>query len=162
INDNPFSAEYPQLGLGRVEILTKPGTDKLHTDLYFYFGDRVLNSRNPFAANQPAFQSRTYGGDTSGPIIRNRVTFFLDFSRQEDRSNAVINATILDPGFHVVPFETAVVTPVRQRSFGPRLDIQLDPNNTLVIKYKDFRSGMPNSAIGGFSLPTRSQYATTA
>src|ERR1700722_15831280 len=30
INQNPFSAEFDRLGYGRVEILTKPGTDKLH------------------------------------------------------------------------------------------------------------------------------------
>ena len=27
INQNPFSAEFDQLGYGRIEILTKPGTD---------------------------------------------------------------------------------------------------------------------------------------
>src|SRR5205814_10233367 len=30
LNQNPFSAEYDRLGYGRIEILTKPGTDKLH------------------------------------------------------------------------------------------------------------------------------------
>src|SRR6266566_4641104 len=30
INQNPFSAQYDKPGYGRVEILTKPGTDKLH------------------------------------------------------------------------------------------------------------------------------------
>ena len=30
INQNPFSAEYDKLGYGRIEIFTKPGTDKLH------------------------------------------------------------------------------------------------------------------------------------
>src|ERR1700733_13810285 len=30
INQNPFSAEFDRLGYGRIEILTKPGTDKLH------------------------------------------------------------------------------------------------------------------------------------
>ena len=29
INQNPFSAEFDRLGFGRIEILTKPGTDKL-------------------------------------------------------------------------------------------------------------------------------------
>ena len=28
INQNPFSAEYERLGFGRIEILTKPGSDK--------------------------------------------------------------------------------------------------------------------------------------
>ncbi|MFZ1014904.1 MAG: carboxypeptidase regulatory-like domain-containing protein, partial [Terracidiphilus sp.] len=30
INQNPFAAQYDKLGYGRIEILTKPGTDKLH------------------------------------------------------------------------------------------------------------------------------------
>ena len=30
INQNPFSAEYDKLGYGRIEIFTKPGTDKYH------------------------------------------------------------------------------------------------------------------------------------
>ncbi len=33
INQNPFSAEYDRLGFGRVEVFTKPGTDKLHGNL---------------------------------------------------------------------------------------------------------------------------------
>ena len=34
INQNPFSAEYDRLGYGRIEILTKPGTDKLHGQFF--------------------------------------------------------------------------------------------------------------------------------
>ena len=30
INQNPFSAEYDKLGYGRIEVFTKPGTDKYH------------------------------------------------------------------------------------------------------------------------------------
>ena len=38
INQNPFSPEYDKLGLGRVEVLTKPGSNKLH-------GERLLQFR---------------------------------------------------------------------------------------------------------------------
>src|SRR5579863_4874232 len=34
INQNPFSAEFDRLGYGRIEILTKPGTDKLHGQVF--------------------------------------------------------------------------------------------------------------------------------
>ena len=33
INQNPFSSEYDKLGYGRIEIFTKPGTDKFHGQL---------------------------------------------------------------------------------------------------------------------------------
>jgi hypothetical protein len=41
INQNPFSPEYDKIGFGRIEILTKPGTDKLHGQVYFNYGDDV-------------------------------------------------------------------------------------------------------------------------
>ena len=39
INQNPFSAEYDKLGFGRIEILTKPGSDKIRGSLGFNDSD---------------------------------------------------------------------------------------------------------------------------
>ena len=63
INRNPFSAEYDRVGFGRIEILTKPGTDRFRGQAFFNFNDEALNSRNPFVAQRAPFQSRRYGGD---------------------------------------------------------------------------------------------------
>src|SRR5215831_3755841 len=49
INQNPFSAEYDRLGFGRIEILTKPGTDRLRGNLSFNDSDGIFNSRNPLS-----------------------------------------------------------------------------------------------------------------
>src|SRR5262249_41071265 len=35
INQNPFSAEFDKLGYGRIEILTKPGSDHYHGNFRF-------------------------------------------------------------------------------------------------------------------------------
>ena len=48
INQNPFSAEYDSLGFGRIEILTKPGSNALHGSIFFNDSDSVFNARNPF------------------------------------------------------------------------------------------------------------------
>ncbi len=60
INSNPFSAEYDKVGFGRIEIFTKPGTDKLRGSGQFNFGDNALNARNPYATTKPPFQQRTF------------------------------------------------------------------------------------------------------
>ena len=44
INSNPFSAQYDALGYGRIEIITKPGTDKYHGNFSGQFQDKVLNT----------------------------------------------------------------------------------------------------------------------
>src|SRR5205085_8500766 len=53
INQNPFSAEYDRLGFGRIEIFTKPGTDKFHGQAFMNYGDENFNSRNPFSPDMP-------------------------------------------------------------------------------------------------------------
>ncbi len=74
INQNPFSAEYDRLGFGRIEILTKPGTDRLRGMLFLNDSDAEFDSRNPFASNKPDYSNRMYGGNLSGPINK-RASF---------------------------------------------------------------------------------------
>jgi hypothetical protein len=155
VNRNPFSAEYDRLGYGRVEIFTKPGTDKLRGQTFFNFNDESLNSRSPFAAVRAPYQSRRYGGNLSGPIVAKRASFFFDFERSETDDNQDINAVILDSSLNSVPFTTTVLTPTRRTSFSPRLDWQLNPTNTLVARYEYERSSRANSGVGGFNLPER-------
>jgi len=157
VNDNPFSAEYSKLGLGRVEILTKPGTEEAHGEVFFNFGDAALNSRNPFASNEVPYQSRLYGGNISGPIIPHKLTFFVDFNRQQVKSNAVINATTVNSAFQIAPLSQAVVTPEKRVSIGPRVDYQINAHNTLVARYSSVHSHASNFGVGEFSLPSRSQ-----
>jgi hypothetical protein len=158
INQNPFSAEYDRLGFGRVEILTKPGTDKLRGQVFLNFNDESLNSRNAFAPNRAPFQVRQYGGSLSGPIKAKKASFFFDFERRETDDNAVISARILDtsnPLLPEVPFSLAVVQPGRRLTFSPRFDYQLNSANTLVARYTYTRNRLGDQGIGQFSLPER-------
>ncbi len=155
INQNPFASEHDRLGFGRIEIFTRPGMDKFHGGTSFNFNDESLNSRNPFAANRAPFQSRLFGGHLSGPISKDRASFFLAFQRREIDDNAVIHATILDSGLNVVPFNQAVLTPHRFAEMAPRLDFKLNQNHTLVAGYTYEHSASDNAGIGDLSLPSR-------
>ena len=61
INQNPFSSEFDKLGYGRIEILTKPGSDKFHGTMFYTVSDGVLNSRNPFLSVTPDFRTQNFG-----------------------------------------------------------------------------------------------------
>jgi hypothetical protein len=155
INRNPFSAEYERLGYGRIEIFTKPGTDKIRGQAFFNFSDESLNARNPFARSRAPYQSRRYGGNLSGPIITGKASFFFDFQRSETDENEVINAVILDPALNPVAFNQTLLTPARRTTFSPRLDWQLNPTNTLIARYTYERSERANQGVGDFNLPER-------
>ena len=155
VNQNPFNAESSNIGFGRIDILTKPGMDKLRTSTFFNFGDESLNSRNPFSPTRVPFQIRYYGGSISGPVIPKKASFFLDFQRRAVDDNAIINATVLDSSLRLTPFSRALLTPNHNASFSPRFDYQLNPNNTLVFRYSYSRTRFQNIGASDFSLPSR-------
>ena len=75
INQNPFSAEYDKLGYGRIEIFTKPGTDKFHGQFQVVGNDSGLNTRNPFLgdAEQVPYDSIIVYGRTSAALSIRRL-----------------------------------------------------------------------------------------
>ncbi|HEX3559367.1 MAG TPA: carboxypeptidase regulatory-like domain-containing protein [Pyrinomonadaceae bacterium] len=158
VNDNPLSAERDQPGFGGIQIFTKPGTDRLRGSLSGTFNDESLNSRNPFlrSAKRPPFQFRQYGGNLSGTIVPKKASFFFDFERGETDDNDLVNATVLDPlTLLPTPFNAAVLTPARRLNTSPRLDYQINKNNTLVARYNYFRFSQDNQGVSQFSLPER-------
>src|SRR5258705_2602208 len=85
INQNPFAAENDQPS-GRIDILTRPGTDKLRGSASFNFNDESLNSRNPFAissSKRTPFQLRQYNFSLSGPLVKRKASYFVDVNRGE-------------------------------------------------------------------------------
>lgn len=155
INQNPFSAEYDRLGFGRIEILTRPGTDKWRGQAFFNFGDDALNSRNPFSENKADLRSLFYGATISGPIINKKASFFLNFNNRQIDEGAIVNATVVDQNFDIVPFRQEFTRPNRRFSIGPRFDYAINENNTLVARYEFERRTADSQGVGDFSLPSR-------
>jgi hypothetical protein len=151
INSNPFSAEFDRLGFGRIEILTKPGTDKFRGQASFNFNDDILNSRNPFAVTRPPHQSRQYGGNLGGPLSKKKASFFVDFEKRDIDDDAVINA--VDPTTFS-PLRDTFPIPSRRLTLGPRVDYQINANNTLVARY-NYSHVSRVFGVGGFALASQ-------
>jgi Carboxypeptidase regulatory-like domain len=157
INQNPFAAENDQPS-GRIDILTKPGTDKFRGSLNGNFTDESLNSRNPLAVSsskRPPYQVRQYGGSFSGPLIKNKASFFIDANRNETDDNELIAATVLGPGNTIQPFGIGFLRPVRSFNISPRIEYAINPRNTFIARYSFNRNHSENNGVGGFSLPVR-------
>ncbi|HET9527758.1 MAG TPA: carboxypeptidase-like regulatory domain-containing protein, partial [Pyrinomonadaceae bacterium] len=154
INSNPFSAEFDRLGFGRIEILTRPGSDRFRGQVSFNFNDDALNARNPFADSRPPIQTRQYGGNFGGPIKKGKASFFVDFDKRDVDDETLIVAKVLDANGNIVNFTETVPVPSRRTSFSPRIDFQINQNHTLVARY-NYTKNMRIAGVGGFSLPSR-------
>ncbi len=154
INSNPFSAEYDKLGYGRIEIFTKPGTDKYHGQFSVQGNSSGLNTRNPFLgdAEQTPYDSVIYQGNVGGPINK-KASFFFDVQRRNIDEIAVVNATILGTDFLPTPFNESLPNPHTRTNIGTRFDYQVNTNNTLTARYQFYRDTQQNAGVGGLVLP---------
>jgi hypothetical protein len=154
LNTNPFSAEHDRLGFGRIEVFTKPGTDRLRGSTELEFMDGALNSRNPYAAADAPYQRREWGGSLGGPLSK-KASFFVDFERRDIDDNELVNATVLGPGFEPEVVNLSVLTPQHRTTVSPRIDYQLSPRHTLVARYSFTEQARENAGVGEFSLESR-------
>jgi hypothetical protein len=154
INSNPFSAEFDRIGYGRIEIFTKPGSDKFHGQAMFNFNNEIFNARNPFNHGaQPGYQTAMYNANVGGPINK-KSSFFLNVQRRNQDETSIVNAVVLDNNFNQVPFSTAIPNPVTRTEINPRIDYQLTKNNTLTVRYEYNRNESTSGGISTFTLPT--------
>ncbi len=155
INSNPFSPEYDSLGYGRIEIFTKPGTDRFHGAVYYNYANDIWNSRNPFSAEKAPLLLNELEGEVSGPINK-RTSFNFDAQRNMVDNGAIINAVTLNPEtLAPQPFLSIYKVPQRYTRVSPRVDYQLNPTNTLIFRYAFTRSDIQGSGIGSFDLLSR-------
>lgn len=154
INQNPFSAEYDRLGFGRIEILTKPGTDKLHGQFFFNDNNAIFNSRNPFVPNQPGYQSEMINGNIGGPINKHASYFFNVEHRNINDTTSVV-ATTLDANLLPVSVAQAIPNPRTRTSVNSRIDYQLTTNNTLTARYQFTDINETSDGVGLFSLASQ-------
>ena len=171
INQNPFSAEYDKLGYGRVEIFTKPGTDKYHGQFQVLGNASTFNARNPFESPVPGvglpdYHSEQYSGNIGGPINK-KASFFFTIDRRDIGAINVVSASVVcdDPILQIpcpagqAPFSIikgysqSVENPQTRTNLSPRLDYQLTPNNTLTVRYQYYRDVQTNTGVGQFNLP---------
>jgi len=163
INQNPFSAEYDRLGYGRIEILTKPGTDKLHGQFFAQGNDSAFNTNPRFGGNDgstaiPSYDSYQFNGTLSGSINKN-TSFFVSAER---RNTGIANAWVIpnavlqgEDGNYTVTTNYLVAEPntkIRTNVSG-RIDWQLGEKNTFTARY-GFWSESEQNDLSTASLPS--------
>src|ERR1700732_2231493 len=113
INQNPFSPEFDKLGYGRIEIFTKPGTERYHGTVDYNVGSDIWNSRNPYGSQKAPFLLRELEGGVGGPLAKH-ASFTLNFQRNSVANGSIANGVMLDPvTLAVTPFNEILKTPQR-------------------------------------------------
>jgi len=83
---NQFNSEFGHSSGGQFNTTVKSGTNSFHGSLYEYFRNRNLNAVDNAFVNQgltknPRFDSNRFGGTFGGPILKNKLFFFVNYER---------------------------------------------------------------------------------
>jgi hypothetical protein len=182
INQNPFSAQYDKLGYGRVEVFTKPGTDKFHGQFNLQGIDSALNTGNPLLnafntpgqpiQTQPPYHTIFVLGNLTGPLSKN-ASFTLSGSHRAIQDNNLVSATILNPtildttltcpdGQITCTYSIANPEPQSRTDINPRVDLALGEKNTLVTRFQYVVNDQNSVGVGGLVLPSAGYNSSAA
>ncbi len=149
INRNPYSALYDAYGTNRIELSTKPGTEKLHGQISLNATNGPFNALNPYITEvAPPYYILNFEGNLSGPIDR-KTSFVLSGVFNDQQNNAALNAITVSNGLPT-PYSLAVRDPQTILTYGLRVDRQITPTNLLTGRYE---LNQINQTNGGLTAP---------
>ncbi len=147
---NPYAAENHEGGFGRIDIITKPGTDQWHGGLNFGFRDGVFNARNAFATSDTPEQYRRFGLVLDGPIWKNHTSFFVNLDGSPSYDSQPIYAQ-LPEGL----FTDVVKRPSHLLNGSLRIEHAAGKSHTLRFEFQRNAREQDNLGVGNFDLAER-------
>jgi len=161
VQTDNYSAEYGRAGGAIVNATTRSGTNVFHGGAYDYLRNTVLNAFGPFYGTgvKPTLVQNQFGGTFGGPVLKNRLFFFMDYEGLRSVAHSLMTATLPTPTeltglFTVDGTATGAPVPVKNPYTGviyangqvPLTDPNIDPVALEAFKY------LPTPNIPGAAL----------
>src|SRR3989442_2110102 len=128
-----FDAEFGQTSGGVVNAVSKQGTNTLHGTAFFFDQNQSMTSLDYFAKQQnltkPEAQQKQWGGNLGGPIIKNKLHFFVNLERIDQNRGRTININAR-PELNFTDFTHDNVW-----NWMARMDHQINANNTWAVRW---------------------------
>ncbi len=183
---SPYDPSLGNFTGGGINAITRSGTNQFHGSAYYLYRNENLSGKTPGVAKSEAvkladFSNKTYGFRLGGPIVKNKLFFFISGEMQRDirpqpsllttyAGNAGLDSVRLlanfvrqTYGYEVGGFEDNPET-VEADRVATKLDWNINNKNKLSLSYRyndGFRnntSRSSNSTINffnnGFVFPT--------
>lgn len=80
---NAYDVEYGFFAGGVINAVTKSGTNEFHGSVFGYLRNESLTGDDFFGNEATEFDSRQLGANFSGPIIRDKMHFYMSVERQD-------------------------------------------------------------------------------
>ena len=123
---------------GAVNVTTRSGTNQWHGEGFYGFRDQAISADLSGIGTGTPFQRNQFGGRFGGPIIKDKLFFFMDAERTKQDSR---NPVVLTQPF--TPLSGGFSSPFRETETLGKLDWQIRPDNFHVF----YRFSYDNNSI---------------
>ena len=137
-----FKAEFEDAGTSIITAVTKSGTNKFHGQAFIDYQNKDMVERDffqkKFNQEKPALKRIQYGGALGGPIIKDKLFFFVNY--EANRQNRTVNvvpggspAQRAQLGFDVNKLAGTFSTPFREQFGFGKLNLQVADNHEVEL-----------------------------
>ncbi|MCC6537428.1 MAG: TonB-dependent receptor [Bryobacterales bacterium] len=155
VNRNPYSLQFRRPGKARLEALSEEGSVKrFRGAVGLSLRNSVFDARNAFAPVRPDMNRALIDFNLSGPITRQRSSFYVNGEHYRNNEFAVVNARTL-----AGPFVANVAVPERRTRLLGRFETQGEQHQ-VISSYSYFDQSEENRNAGGLRLPEQGVPAT--
>jgi hypothetical protein len=140
-----FDAEFGSTSGGVVNAVSKQGTNTLHGTAFFFEQNQSMTSLDYFAKQQnltkPEADQKQWGGNIGGPIIKNKLHFFVNLERIDQNRARTMNI-VARPDLSTTAFTHDNVW-----NWMARVDHQINANNTWAVRWLRETSPQTNQLV---------------
>jgi len=123
-----FKAEYQKASSAIITAVTKSGGNKLTGDAFTEYQDKSLVALDTFAEKRgekkPAYERFQTGLSLGGPIVKDKLNFFLSYEGNRQNRESLVTAGRSDAPAFLKQFEGVFVSPFRETLFFGKLSFQ--------------------------------------
>jgi hypothetical protein len=150
-----FDAEFGQTSGGVVNAVSKQGTNAIHGVGFFFTQNQDTTSLDYFAKQQnlgkPKAQQKQWGGNFGGPIVKNKLHYFVNLERiAQDRARTMNIVARPD-------LSATANTHDNVWNWMARVDHQINSNNTWAVRWLRETSPQTNQLVNTFYTLRRAE-----
>ena len=91
-----FSAEYGRASGAVFSMVTRSGTNQFHGSAYEFLRNNFFDARNFFNPVNPPYRRNQFGGSVGGPVIKDRLFFFVNYEGMRQLQGVTVNQPVPD------------------------------------------------------------------
>jgi len=159
---NNESAQYGRASGATINVATVSGSNQLHALLYEFLRNTDLNAigffhpttgTTPF--KKPAFNRNQFGGNVGGPIVKDKLFYFLDYEGFRQTLTPLSVLTLPTQNELNGNLVVDVTDPVTGQTYAAGTPIStsvMDPTSVKILNYFKSISGLPTSGSSSTGL----------